>query len=85
MIQFIPVVLHPQFLRSGVLFPRDNLPGMLPPLASIMPVSEAVDGPRQVFVRATSAVKSTTLTVGVGTRRLNPSKRLQTCVIRASS
>jgi len=50
-IQFIPVVLVPQFLLSGVLFPLDTLPAVLQPLASIMPLSYAVDGLRQVFVR----------------------------------
>src|ERR1019366_1253404 len=50
-IQFIPVVLVPQFLLSGVLFPLNTLPAVLQPLASIMPLSYAVDGLRQVFVR----------------------------------
>ena len=50
-IQFIPVVLAPQFLLSGVLFPVGNLPDVLQPLVRIMPVTYAVDGLRQVFIR----------------------------------
>jgi ABC-2 type transport system permease protein len=50
-IQFIPLVLAPQFLLSGVLFPTSNLPSVLRPLVTVMPLSYAVDGLRQVFVR----------------------------------
>jgi ABC-2 type transport system permease protein len=50
-IQFIPIVLAPQFLLSGVLFPVSSLPSVLRPVAAVMPLSYAVDGLRQVFVR----------------------------------
>jgi ABC-2 type transport system permease protein len=50
-IQFIPLVLAPQFLLSGVLFPTSSLPSVLRPLVTVMPLSYAVDGLRQVFVR----------------------------------
>jgi ABC-2 type transport system permease protein len=49
-IQFIPIVLAPQFLLSGVLFPVHSLPGVLQPLVSLMPLGYAVDGLRQVFI-----------------------------------
>jgi ABC-2 type transport system permease protein len=49
-IQFIPLVIVPQFLLSGVLFPVSNLPEILQPLTKLMPLSYAVDGLRQVFV-----------------------------------
>jgi ABC-2 type transport system permease protein len=49
-IQSIPLILVPQFLLSGVLFPTSSLPGILQPLVVIMPVHYAVDGLRQVFV-----------------------------------
>jgi ABC-2 type transport system permease protein len=49
-IQSIPLVLVPQFLLSGVLFPVSSLPEVLQPLVAIMPVRYAVDGLRQVFV-----------------------------------
>jgi ABC-2 type transport system permease protein len=50
-IQFIPLVLAPQFLLSGVLFPTSSLPFVLRPVTAVMPLSYAVDGLRQVFVR----------------------------------
>jgi ABC-2 type transport system permease protein len=49
-IQSIPLILVPQFLLSGVLFPTSSLPEILQPLVAIMPVRYAVDGLRQVFV-----------------------------------
>ena len=50
-IQFIPIVLVPQFLLSGVLFPVSTLPAVLQPLTKLMPLAYAVDGLRQVFIR----------------------------------
>jgi ABC-2 type transport system permease protein len=50
-IQFIPIVLVPQFLLSGVLFPVSSLPDVLQPLVKIMPLGYAVDALRQVFIR----------------------------------
>ena len=50
-IQFIPIVLVPQFLLSGVLFPVDSLPAILQPLVKLMPLGYAVDALRQVFIR----------------------------------
>jgi ABC-2 type transport system permease protein len=49
-IQFIPLVLVPQFLLSGVLFPVSTLPELLQPLVRLMPLAYAVDGLRQVFI-----------------------------------
>ncbi len=49
-IQSIPLILVPQFLLSGVLFPVSSLPQVLQPLVMIMPLRYAVDGLRQVFV-----------------------------------
>lgn len=49
-IQFIPVVLVPQFLLSGVLFPVSGLPAVVQPFTVIMPLTYAVDGLRQVFI-----------------------------------
>jgi ABC-2 type transport system permease protein len=50
-IQFIPIVLVPQFLLSGVLFPVNSLPAILQPLVKLMPLGYAVDALRQVFIR----------------------------------
>lgn len=58
-IQFIPVVLVPQFLLSGVLFPISSLPSVLQPLVQLMPLSYAVDALRQVFIRGADLAVST--------------------------
>jgi len=50
-VQFIPIVIVPQFLLSGVLFPVSGLPSVLQPFVSLMPVTYAVNGLRQVFIR----------------------------------
>jgi len=50
-IQFIPVVLVPQFLLSGVLFPIESLPAILQPLVALMPLHYAVDALRLVFIQ----------------------------------
>jgi ABC-2 type transport system permease protein len=49
-VQFIPIVIVPQFLLSGVLFPVSSLPEVLQPFVLIMPLTYAVDGLRQVIV-----------------------------------
>jgi ABC-2 type transport system permease protein len=50
-IQFIPLVIVPQFLLSGVIFPVSSIPAILQPVKGILPLTYAVDGLRQVFVR----------------------------------
>ena len=50
-IQFIPLVIVPQFLLSGVIFPVSSIPAILQPIKAILPLTYAVDGLRQVFVR----------------------------------
>jgi ABC-2 type transport system permease protein len=57
-IQSIPLVLVPQFLLSGVLFPTSSLPEILQPLTVIMPVRYAVEGLRQVFVAGADLTSS---------------------------
>jgi ABC-2 type transport system permease protein len=49
-VQFIPLVIVPQFLLSGILFPVSGLPEVLQPFVYVMPVTYAVDGLRQVFI-----------------------------------
>jgi ABC-2 type transport system permease protein len=49
-IQFIPLVLVPQFLLSGVLFPVSSLPEIIRPLVAFMPLTYTVDGLREVFI-----------------------------------
>ncbi len=65
-IQFIPLVLAPQVLLSGVLVPVSSLPGALHPVAALMPLTYAVDGLRQVFVRgADLGVRALQVDLGV--------------------
>jgi len=49
-VQFIPIVIVPQFLLSGVLFPISGLPEVLQPLVWLMPLTYAADGLRQVLI-----------------------------------
>ena len=49
-IQFIPIVLVPQFLLSGVLFPVASLPEVVRIFVPFMPLSYAVDALRHVFI-----------------------------------
>ncbi len=60
-IQFIPIVIVPQFLLCGVLFPVSSLPEILQPFVWLMPLTYAVDGLRQVLIAgadlATSALQ----------------------------
>jgi ABC-2 type transport system permease protein len=58
-IQFIPVVLVPQFLLSGVLFPVASLPAVLQPLVLLMPLHYAVDALREVFIRGADLSSAT--------------------------
>lgn len=67
-IQFIPIVIVPQFLLCGVLFPVSSLPEVLQPFVWIMPLTYAVDGLRQVLVAgadvATQALQVDLLVLG---------------------
>jgi ABC-2 type transport system permease protein len=51
-IQFIPLVIIPQFLLSGVLFPVSSLPEVLQPFVQLMPLTYAADGLRQILIAA---------------------------------
>ncbi len=60
-IQSIPLIIVPQFLLSGVLFPISGLPEILQPLAMIMPLRYAIDGLRLVFVAGADLTSSALL------------------------
>jgi ABC-2 type transport system permease protein len=49
-LQFIPIVIVPQGLLSGFFWPIEQLPGLLQPVARILPVTYAIDGLRQVMI-----------------------------------
>ena len=50
-LQFIPVVIVPQGLLSGIFWPVDTLPDLLQPIARVLPLTYAVDGLRDVMIR----------------------------------
>ncbi|HXG41062.1 MAG TPA: ABC transporter permease [Candidatus Limnocylindrales bacterium] len=50
-LQFIPLVIVPQGLLSGIFWPVDALPEPLRPVARAMPLTYAVDGLRDVMIR----------------------------------
>jgi ABC-2 type transport system permease protein len=49
-IQFIPLVLVPQVLLSGIIFPVSTEPGPLQPVSNILPLTYAVYGMRAVML-----------------------------------
>lgn len=49
-IQFLPVVLLPQLLLSGLLAPRDSLPQILGDISDFLPLSYAVDATKKVLI-----------------------------------
>ncbi|MCU0482725.1 MAG: ABC transporter permease [Chloroflexi bacterium] len=53
-IQFIPVVIIPQALLSGLLWPIDQLPEVLQPIARVMPLTYGLEGLRAVMLRGAS-------------------------------
>ena len=50
-VQFIPLVIVPQFLLSGVLFPVVSEPGWLQYVSRALPLTYAVDGLRAVMLK----------------------------------
>jgi ABC-2 type transport system permease protein len=50
-IQFIPIVIVPQGLLSGIFWPVERLPEALAAVARVLPVTYAVDGLRDVILR----------------------------------
>ncbi|HUT26923.1 MAG TPA: ABC transporter permease [Methanomassiliicoccales archaeon] len=50
-IQFIPLILFPSMLLSGVFWPVQAVPEVLRPISYFLPLTYAVDGARSVMVR----------------------------------
>jgi ABC-type multidrug transport system, permease component len=50
-VQFIPLVIVPQALLSGILFPVGSMPSVLQAIAAVLPLTYATDGLRQVVIR----------------------------------
>jgi ABC-2 type transport system permease protein len=47
-VQFMPVVVLPQFLLAGVLMPRDQLPRVLEVVSDLLPLSYAIEAAQKV-------------------------------------
>jgi ABC-2 type transport system permease protein len=50
-LQFIPLVIVPQALLCGLLWPIASLPDVLEPVARVLPLTYAIDGLREVLVK----------------------------------
>ena len=60
-IQFIPLVIVPQVLLSGILFPVTSEPQALQYVSQALPLTYAVDGLREVMIRGGGLGSSTFL------------------------
>ena len=49
-IQFLPIVLLPQLLLSGLLAPRESMPGILEGISNFFPLSYAIDATKKVLI-----------------------------------
>jgi len=50
-LQFIPLVIVPQALLCGIIWPIDSLPGLLQPIARILPMTYGIEGLREVLIK----------------------------------
>ena len=50
-IQFLPIIIMPGFLLSGVFWPLEAMPNWLLPISRMVPVTYAVEGLRSVMLR----------------------------------
>jgi ABC-2 type transport system permease protein len=66
-VQFIPLVILPQILLSGLLWPVQDMPGWLQAIAKVMPLTYAVEALTNIMIRGeTLAGTWVALTVLVG-------------------
>jgi ABC-2 type transport system permease protein len=50
-VQFVPIVLLPQFFLSGLLIPVDQLPDYLRPISAVLPLTYANEALRSVMIK----------------------------------
>jgi ABC-2 type transport system permease protein len=50
-VQFIPLVIVPQVLLSGIIFPISTEPGPLQTLSQVLPLTYAVAGMRDIMIK----------------------------------
>lgn len=48
-LQFMPAILLPQLLISGLLVPRDQMPRLLHDLSNLLPLSYAIDATKKIL------------------------------------
>lgn len=53
-VQFIPLVIVPQILLSGLLVPVSSEPGWVQVISNVLPLTYAVDGLREVMLRGSN-------------------------------
>ena len=58
-IQFIPLVIVPQVLLSGIFWPVASLPGLLAPIAHLLPMTYGIEGLREVLIKGSGFESST--------------------------
>lgn len=62
-IQFLPVVLLPQLLLSGLLAPRDSMNSVLHAISNVLPLTYAVDATKKVAMGQGSIVNDSLISI----------------------
>ncbi|HET7418953.1 MAG TPA: ABC transporter permease [Candidatus Dormibacteraeota bacterium] len=63
-VQFIPLVIVPQFLLSGILFPVSSEPQALQYVSNVLPLTYAVNGMRDIMVKGADLTSASLLLDG---------------------
>ena len=58
-VQFIPLVIVPQVLLSGIIFPITTEPGPLQALSRVLPLTYAVEGMRSIMIKGADLASAT--------------------------
>jgi ABC-2 type transport system permease protein len=58
-LQFIPIVVVPQGLLSGIFWPVNSLPGVLEPIARVLPMTYGIEGLRAVLIKGSGLADPT--------------------------
>ena len=56
-VQFVPLVLFPSILLSGLFWPVESIPGVLQPLARVVPLTHGIEALRSVALRGWGIVE----------------------------
>jgi ABC-2 type transport system permease protein len=63
-LQFIPLVVVPQVILSGIFWPVSSLPGILAPIARLLPMTYGIEGLREVLIKG-SGIESAVVHVDI--------------------